>query len=135
MANSNVVDTFGRFDIVAGSTALPYLALIYFDGTDWELADGDAITTHATAVVITTGGIAAGAKGEAALQAVVKDDDAPYTELAQYYLSTTAGTFSTTAPSAAPDVAQMVGKAVSDSILHLYPGIEIDGGAAIVALQ
>lgn len=133
MADAVVLDTFGRRTVTAGSTAVSFLDLVYFDGTDWELADASALATHATAVVVSYSGAAAGDEVEVALMALVSDADVPYTEQAQYYLSATAGETTTTAPTGTGTVDQIVAKAVSDGLILYYPGIEIDGAAALVA--
>jgi hypothetical protein len=133
MADAVVLDTWGKFDVLASET-LDFLDLIYFDGTDWQVANSDtaSLAEIASAVVVTPSGAAAGETCQAALMALVYDADAPYTEQAEYYL-TAAGSFSTTKDSDSGDAPQIVGKGVSDSLLYLYPGIELDEAAAVVA--
>lgn len=133
MAEAQVLETFGRFPILA-SEAISFLDLVYYDGADWQVANSDtaSLAEIAAAVCVSRDGIASGEYGEAALCALIQDTDAPYTEQAEYYL-TAAGSFSTTKDSDSGDAPQIVGKGISDSLLFLYPGIELDEAAAVVA--
>lgn len=96
--------------------------MVYNNSETWALADADASTTKADAICLSNRPSDGGIVGDVinvCWEAIIEDTDAPFTAGATYYLSTTAGAFTTTRPESAPDVAQVVGVARSTSILHL----------------
>ena len=119
MADPYVRQARNVFVGTAGSTALTAGDLAYFDGTDWELADADAHTTFAEAVVVNT--VASGEKVGLCTSAIVVDTDspAPYTQGDTYYLSVTPGAPSATVPSGNADIVQSVGFGLSTSELRV----------------
>jgi len=91
---------------------------VYFDGTDWELADADDNTKFAEAIV--TNSYASGDTNAALCRScVIVDTDAPYTQGDQYFLSTTAGSLTATRPTGANNLVQVVGFGLSTSELYV----------------
>jgi len=99
-----------------GSTAVVAGDALYYDGTDWELADADDNTKFAEAFACNSA--ASGAAIAMCTSAVIVDDDAPYTQGSTYYLSTTAGDITATRPTGANNLVQVLGFAVSTSEVH-----------------
>jgi hypothetical protein len=91
--------------------------MVYFDGTDWELADADDNTKFSEAMV--THSFASGETGTLCTGGVIEDIDAPYTQGAEQYLSTTAGSVTATRPTGANNLMQVVGFALSTSLVHV----------------
>ena len=102
--------TIGSTDVTAG-------AVVYFDGTDWELADASLHTTFGEAVA--THAYAAGEVGTFCTSGILVDIDAPYTQGASYYLSETAGELTATIPTTNAAIRQVVGFALSTSQVRL----------------
>ena len=98
--------TIGSTDVVAGD-------MLYFDGTDWELADADDNTKFAEAIA--TNSFKTTETGTLCTSCVIVDIDAPYTQGTSFYLSTTAGEITTTRPTGAENLMQVVGFAISTS--------------------
>ena len=90
---------------------------MYFDGTDWELADSSDNTKFAEAVNIHD--VNAGETGGFCTFALLVDTDAPYTQGDQYFLSETAGETTATRPTTAASLRQVVGFGLSSSLLRL----------------
>lgn len=94
--------------------------LVYWDGTRFALADADAHTSPAEYVVVGTDFFGADDKrATLSRKAVIVDADAPYTVGDIQYLSTTAAGITTTRPSAAADLNQVVGRAISTSEVEI----------------
>ena len=119
MADPYVRQARGIFSMTYGSTAVTAGDLLYFDGTDWELADASDNTTFAEAIAVSS--YASGEVGNACLSCVVVDIDAPYTQGSTYYLSETAGANTSTRPTTAASLRQVVGFGLSTSELRLEP--------------
>jgi hypothetical protein len=117
MADPFVEESWGVFTGTVGSTAVNAGDLVYFDGTDWELADADDNTKFAEAIA--TNDFAASDVGVFCLRGIVTDIDAPYTQGDQYYLSATAGATTATRPTGANNLMQVVGFGLSTSQLHM----------------
>lgn len=117
MADPKIRQARGVFTGTVGSTALTAGAPVYFDGTDWELADADDNTKYAEALAVNT--YSAGEVGAFCRSAVVVDTDAPYTQGDQYYLSATAGAITATRPTGANNLVQLLGFALSTSELYV----------------
>ena len=114
--------------------------MIYFDGTDWELADADNASKFAEAVAVAS--YATGAVGQACLSCIVVDTDAPYTQGDQYYLSETAGAMTATRPTTDGALRQVVGFGLSTSEVavdiqmprELNVHMDSRGGTSVYAL-
>ena len=117
MADPKVKEPEGYFTGVAGSTDVSAGDLVYFDGTDWELADASDNTKFAEALVILNA--SAGETIGLCTSGIVVDTDAPYTQGDQYYLSETAGAITATRPTTAQSLRQMVAFGLSTSELRV----------------
>ncbi len=117
MADPLVQDAQRLFTGTAGSTALKAGDLAYFDGTDWELADADDETKFAEALVVST--VASGEIVGLCREGRVEDPDAPYTQGATHYLSATAGAFTSTRPTGANNLIQVIGFSLSTSLVDV----------------
>jgi hypothetical protein len=98
----------GSTDIVAGD-------MVYFDDTDWELADATTNLKYAEAIAVNS--VKAGDVGNLCTSCVIVDTDAPHTIVstvaAQYLSASTAGDITSTRPTGNNNLAQVVGYAVS----------------------
>jgi hypothetical protein len=117
MADPKVRQARGVFTGTAGSTAFTAGDLVYFDGTDWELADADDNTKFAEAVSTVT--VAAGEAVALCRSCVVIDTDAPFTQGDELYLSTTAGGMTGTRPTGNNNLMQVIGFALSTSEIYV----------------
>ena len=117
MAAPYVQEPKGFFTGTVGSTAMVPGDLVYFDGTDWELADSSDNTKFAEAVNIHD--VNSGEVGGFCTFALLVDTDAPYTQGDQYFLSETAGETTATRPTTAAALRQVVGFGLSSSLLRL----------------
>ena len=102
--------TIGSTDVTAGD-------MVYFDGTDWELADASAHTTFGEAMVVNS--YASGDVGVLCTGGVIVDIDAPYTQGAAMYLSETAGAITATIPTTNAAIKQAVGFSLSTSSVRV----------------
>jgi len=109
-AQNVFVATIGSTDVTAGD-------MMYFDGTDWELADSSAHTSFCEAMVVNT--YSSGEVGVLCTGGVVVDIDAPYTQGAAMYLSETAGAITATIPTTNAALKQAVGFALSTSEIRV----------------
>ena len=107
----------GVMSVTFGSTAVAAGDLVYFDGTDWELADASDNTKFAEAVAVSA--YEAGDVGNVCLSGILVDIDAPYTQGSAYYLSETAGAITATRPTTAASLRQVCGFGLSTSELRL----------------
>ena len=107
MADPYVKHAQNVFSATIGSTAVTAGDMVYFDGTDWELADADDNTKFAEAVAVNT--YASGDVGVLCRSGIIRDTDAPYTQGNSMYLSTTAGDITATRPTGAENLMQVVG--------------------------
>jgi len=113
-----VRQTRGVFTGTVGSTAMAAGAPVYFDGTDWELADADDATKYAEAIAISRYEI--GQTGAFCRSCIIKDIDASsYTQGDQYFLSATVGTISATRPTTAGNLVQVLGFGLSTTELYI----------------
>ena len=117
MADPHFVELQNPFGITVGATAVVAGDALYFDGTDWELADADDNTKFAEAFAAES--YASGDKGVACTGGVLEDTDAPYTQGSSYYLSATAGAVTATRPTGAENLCQILGFALRTSLLSL----------------
>jgi len=102
--------TVGSTDITAGDP-------VYFDGTDWELADADDNTKFAEAIAVNN--FSAAEVGAFCRSCIIVDTDAPYTQGDQYFLSTTAGDITATRPTGANNLKQVLGFGLSTTELYV----------------
>lgn len=116
MADPTVRRARGVFVGKVGSTAVVAGDALYFDGTDWELADADDNTKFAEA--FSTASYASGVQGAFCVECLIEDTDAPYTQGQTQYLSTTAGAITATRPTGANNLAQVLGFALSTVIVN-----------------
>jgi len=117
MADAYVKHAQNVFSATIGSTAVTAGDMVYFDGTDWELADASAHTTFSEAMAVNT--YAAGDVGVLCTGGVVVDIDAPYTQGTAMYLSETAGAITATIPVTNAALKQSVGFALSTSTVRV----------------
>ena len=116
-ADPYVTQAAGIFTGTVGSTAMVAGDLVYFDGTDWELADASDNTKYAEAIA--TNSYESGDTGAAfCTSGIIVDTDAPYTQGDQYYLSETAGAITATRPTTAASLRQLVGFGLSTTELR-----------------
>lgn len=120
MADPYVRQARGVFTGTVGSTDITAGSPVYYDGTDWELADADDNTKFAEAIAINN--FSAADVGAFCRSCIVVDTDSPYTQGDQYFLSTTAGSITATRPTGANNLVQVLGFALSGS--ELYVDIE-----------
>lgn len=113
-----VNDARNVFTGAVGSTAVVAGDMVYFDGTDWELADATDNTKFAEAFAVNS--FAASDVGIFATEGIIEDIDAPYTQGADQMLSAaTAGNITETRPTGAENLMQVVGFALSTSLVHV----------------
>mgnify|MGYP001563449545 CR=1 FL=1 len=117
MADVFVRQARATFAGTVGATAISAGDLVYFDGTDWELADADNATKFAEAVAVAS--YASGAAGFFCRSCILVDTDAPYTQGDQYYLSETAGALTATRPTTDGSLRQCVGFGLSTSEVYV----------------
>ncbi len=113
MADPHVEQATDKFAATIGSTAVTAGDMVYFDGTDWELADADDNTKYAEAVAVNS--YASGDVGVLCRSGIINDIDAPYTQGNTMYLSTTAGEITATRPTGAENLMQVVGFCIDTS--------------------
>ena len=94
MADPHVEQARDKFVATIGSTNVTAGDMMYFDGTDWELADATDNTKFAEAVAVNT--FNSGDVGVLCRGGVIRDTDAPYTQGSSMYLSETAGEITAT---------------------------------------
>ena len=116
MADPFVKRARGVFQATIGSTAVTAGDPLYFDGTDWELADADDETKFAEA--FSTATYASGVQGALCVECLIEDVDAPYTQGQSLYLSATAGDLTATRPTGANNLIQVLAFALSTSTLN-----------------
>ena len=87
--------------------------LVYFDGTDWEATDADAEATSKGMLGITLGSTQILTYGVWTTSGLTAGDT--------YYISTTAGEITNTAPSATGDIVRIIGYAISTTQLMFIP--------------
>ena len=117
MADPHISEARGVFSVTVGSTDVIAGNAIYFDGTDWELADASAHTTFAEAFIVQS--YKSGETGVACVSGLLVDIDAPYTQGAAMYLSETAGAITATIPTTNAAIKQAVGFALSTSTVRI----------------
>ena len=117
MADPYVKHAQNVFSATIGSTAITAGDMVYFDGTDWELADASAHTSFAEAMAVNS--YASGDVGVLCTGGVIVDIDAPYTQGAAMYLSETAGDITATIPTTNAAIKQAVGFSLSTSSVRV----------------
>jgi len=119
MAELYIRQARGIFTGTVGSTAMAIGAPVYFDGTDWELADADDETKYAEAIAMHD--YAIGDVGAFCRSCIIKDIDAStYTQGDQYFLSETAGAIPTaTRPTTDTALKQVLGFGLSTTELYI----------------
>jgi hypothetical protein len=116
-SDPHVIDAKGIFTGTVGSTALVAGDMVYFDGTDWEKADATDNTKYAEAFSVSS--VASADVGMFATSGIIEDIDASYTQGADQILSATAGAITETRPTGAENLVQVVGAALSTSLVHV----------------
>ena len=94
MADPHVEQARDKFSATIGSTAVTAGDMVYFDGSDWELADATDNSKFAEAVAVNT--FASGDVGVLCRGGIMRDTDAPYTQGSAMFLSETAGDITAT---------------------------------------
>ncbi len=95
MADPHVEQARDKFSATIGSTDVTAGDMMYFDGTDWELADATDNTKFAEAMAVNT--YDSGDVGVLCRGGIIRDTDAPYTQGAAMFLSaSTAGDITAT---------------------------------------
>ena len=95
MADPHVEQARDKFSATIGSTDVVAGDMLYFDGTDWELADATDNTKFAEAMAVNT--YDSGDVGVLCRGGIIRDTDAPYTQGAAMFLSaSTAGDITAT---------------------------------------
>ena len=117
MADPYVRQARGVFTGTVGSTGITAGDAVYFDGTDWELADADDNTKFAEAIAIST--FLTTQTGAFCRSCIIVDTDAPYTQGDQYFLSATAGSITATRPTGANNLVQVLGFGLSTTELYV----------------
>ena len=117
MADPYVKHAQNVFSATIGSTAITAGDMVYFAGTDWELADASAHTSFAEAMAVNS--YASGDVGVLCTGGVIVDIDAPYTQGAAMYLSETAGDITATIPTTNAAIKQAVGFSLSTSSVRV----------------
>lgn len=113
MADPYFGEAWGFTGITIGSTNVTAGDALYFDGTDWELADADDNTKFTELFAAET--YDSGARGIGVVGGILVDTDAPYTQGQSMYLDTTAGAITATRPTGAENLMQVLGFCVSTS--------------------
>ena len=121
MADPHVKNAQNVFVATIGSTDVTAGDMMYFDGTDWELADASAHTTFCEAMAVNT--YDSGDVGVLCTGGILVDIDAPYTQGTALYLSETAGGITATIPTTNAAIKQVVGFTLSTSEVRV--GIRI----------
>lgn len=118
MADPYVRQAKGVFTGTVGSTAVKAGDAVYFDTTDWELADASQNSTYAEAIAIN--GYNSGDVGAFCRSCILVDiDSGAYTQGDQYYLSETAGAITVTRPTTVASLRQLLGFALSTNELYI----------------
>lgn len=112
MADPYMANTIGDFAATYGADTTAGDAL-YFDGTNWVLADADDNTKFAEAFAAQT--YKNGERGVACFGGLITDTDAPFTQGDSMYLSATAGAITATRPTGAENLMQVLGFCISTS--------------------
>ena len=95
MADPHVEQARDKFPALIGSTDVVAGDMLYFDGTDWELADATDNTKFAEAMAVNT--YDSGDTGVLCRGGIIRDTDAPYTQGDAMFLSaSTAGDITAT---------------------------------------
>jgi len=118
MADPFVRQARGVFSATVG-VAVTAGDLMFFDGTNWILADADDNTKFCEAIAVNT--LIANDVGNLCLSCIVVDTDAPFTQGNTHYLSETAGANTATRPTTLASLRQVVGFALSTTELRLEP--------------
>jgi hypothetical protein len=119
MADPKINDARGVFTGTTGA-AMTAGDLAYFDGSNWVLADATDNTKFAEAFAVST--VASGDVGIFATNGILEDTDAAFTQGDDQMLSATAtvtNTITSTRPTGAENLVQVVGYALSTSLLNL----------------
>ncbi len=118
MANPYVRQASGIFTGTVGSTEIGVGNAVYFDGTDWELADADAHLKYAEGIAVST--FSVGETGVFCRRCILNDiDSSAYTQGDQYFLSTVAGALTATRPTGAANLVQVIGEGISTHELYV----------------
>jgi hypothetical protein len=117
MADPYVRQARNVFTGTVGSTDMTAGDPVYFDGTDWELADADDNTKYAEAIAVNS--CDSGEVGSFCTSGIIVDIDAPYTQGAAQFLSTTAGDITETRPTGANNLSQVLGFGLSTSEIRV----------------
>ncbi len=109
-----VLEAFGRERITLGGSGVTYVpgALVGYSGGAWVKADADAATPIPALLILMTGG-RSGDVVTACKRAILDDADLSLTVDGKIYTSGTAGGVTQTAPTAAANLVQVVGRALS----------------------
>jgi len=113
MAQLNVREAEGPVYRLTSSSTITRGDLLYITGGAWELADADSHTTPAQFVALNGNGGSSTARVMAVRACKFYDEDAVFTADSLIYLSSTAGGWTHTRPTAAARIRQVVGVGVT----------------------
>jgi hypothetical protein len=120
MADPYFAEAWGFTGVTIGSTDVVAGDALYFDGTDWELADASDNTKFTE--LLAAESFDSGARGIGVVGGILVDTDAPYTQGSSMYLSETAGAITATRPTGAESLAQVLGFCLSTSEVKMEVG-------------
>ncbi len=110
-------EAWGYVGITIGSTNVVAGDALFFDGTDWELADASDNTKFAE--LFAAESYDTGARGVGVVGGILEDTDDPFTQNDNMYLSETAGAITATRPTVDNSLAQVLGFCLSTSQVNL----------------
>lgn len=119
MALPVITEARGVFKVTV-ATAISVGDLMAYNGSAWVRADADTFATlWARGIALNSADGVLQTEVSVARDAMVYDEDAPYTAGSKLYLSGTAGAHTHTRPSTAGQLRQVVGEAFTTTVAHV----------------